>query len=67
MHRTGAEIRRRGNDGVLPACVMQRVSQSKRCADLDKEIPVLMGVSKAMIENVVSRIERKRRQSGEMR
>jgi DNA repair protein RAD50 len=29
------------------------VSQSYRCADLDKEIPELMGVSKPILENVI--------------
>lgn len=32
---------------------MQRVSQSFRCSDLDKEIPELMGVSKPIIEHVI--------------
>lgn len=32
---------------------MQRVSQSFRCADMDKEIPELMGVSKPILENVI--------------
>lgn len=31
----------------------QKVSQSFRCADLDKEIPELMGVSKPILENVI--------------
>jgi len=30
-----------------------KVSQSFRCADIDKEIPELMGVSKAILENVI--------------
>jgi hypothetical protein len=34
--------------------LFQRISQSFRCADLDKEVPELMGVSKAILENVVS-------------
>ena len=29
------------------------MSQSYRCADLDKEIPELMGVSKPILENVI--------------
>ena len=32
---------------------VQKVSQSYRCADLDKEIPELMGVSKPILENVI--------------
>eukprot|EP01102_Stenamoeba_stenopodia_P001782 TRINITY_DN11621_c0_g1_i1.p1 TRINITY_DN11621_c0_g1~~TRINITY_DN11621_c0_g1_i1.p1 ORF type:complete len:1339 (+),score=313.83 TRINITY_DN11621_c0_g1_i1:75-4019(+) len=31
----------------------EKVSQSFRCADIDKEIPELMGVSKAILENVI--------------
>lgn len=30
------------------------MSQSYRCSDIDKQIPELMGVSKAVLENVVS-------------
>ena len=31
----------------------QKVCLSYRCADMDKEIPALMGVSKAILENVI--------------
>jgi len=31
----------------------QKVSQSFRCADLDREIPELIGVSRAILENVI--------------
>jgi len=31
----------------------EKVSQSFRCVDIDKEIPELMGVSKAILENVI--------------
>jgi DNA repair protein RAD50 len=31
----------------------EKVSQSLRCADIDKEIPELMGVSKPILENVI--------------
>lgn len=33
--------------------VLQKVCLSYRCADMDKEIPALMGVSKAILENVI--------------
>lgn len=33
--------------------VPQKVCLSYRCADMDKEIPALMGVSKAILENVI--------------
>jgi DNA repair protein RAD50 len=33
--------------------VLQRVCLSYRCADMDREIPALMGVSKAVLENVI--------------
>lgn len=32
---------------------MQKVCLSYRCADMDREIPALMGVSKAILENVI--------------
>ncbi|CAK9149107.1 unnamed protein product [Ilex paraguariensis] len=32
---------------------MQKVCLSYRCADMDREIPALMGVSKAVLENVI--------------
>jgi DNA repair protein RAD50 len=31
----------------------KKVSQSYRCADMDREVPELMGVSKAIVENVI--------------
>ncbi|WVZ05499.1 hypothetical protein V8G54_018845 [Vigna mungo] len=31
----------------------EKVSHSYRCADMDKEVPALMGVSKAILENVI--------------
>lgn len=31
----------------------QKVCLSYRCADMDREIPALMGVSKAILENVI--------------
>lgn len=33
--------------------LVQKVCLSYRCADMDREIPALMGVSKAVLENVV--------------
>jgi len=33
--------------------LLQKVSQSFRCADLDREIPELIGVSKPILENVI--------------
>jgi len=32
---------------------VQKVCLSYRCADMDREIPALMGVSKAVLENVI--------------
>lgn len=32
---------------------LQKVCLSYRCADMDREIPALMGVSKAILENVI--------------
>lgn len=32
---------------------VQKVCLSYRCADIDREIPALMGVSKAVLENVI--------------
>jgi DNA repair protein RAD50 len=32
---------------------IQKVCLSYRCADMDREIPALMGVSKAILENVI--------------
>lgn len=32
---------------------VQKVCLSYRCADMDREIPALMGVSKAILENVI--------------
>ena len=32
---------------------LQKVSQSFRCADLDREIPELVGVSRPILENVI--------------
>lgn len=32
---------------------LQRVSHSYKCADVDKEVPDLMGVSKPVLENVI--------------
>lgn len=32
---------------------LQKVCLSYRCADMDREIPALMGVSKAVLENVI--------------
>lgn len=40
-------------DGAHPVA-SQKVSQSYRCSDIDKQVPELMGVSKAVLENVVS-------------
>uniref|UniRef100_A0A0E0CKU6 DNA repair protein RAD50 n=1 Tax=Oryza meridionalis TaxID=40149 RepID=A0A0E0CKU6_9ORYZ len=34
-------------------CPCQKVCLSYRCADMDREIPALMGVSKAILENVI--------------
>lgn len=33
--------------------MLQKVCRSYRCADMDREIPALMGVSKAVLENVI--------------
>lgn len=33
--------------------LFQKVCLSYRCADMDREIPALMGVSKAILENVI--------------
>lgn len=33
--------------------LVQKVCLSYRCADMDREIPALMGVSKAVLENVI--------------
>lgn len=33
--------------------LLQKVCLSYRCADMDREIPALMGVSKAVLENVI--------------
>lgn len=33
--------------------ILQKVCLSYRCADMDREIPALMGVSKAILENVI--------------
>lgn len=38
---------------ILYVAVLQKVCLSYRCADMDREIPALMGVSKAILENVV--------------
>lgn len=32
---------------------VQKVCLSYRCADMDREVPTLMGVSKAILENVI--------------
>jgi len=42
-------------DGVLRATDKhgQRVSMSHKCTELDRQIPLLLGVSKAILENVV--------------
>ena len=32
---------------------VQKVCLSYRCADMDREVPALMGVSKAILENVI--------------
>lgn len=32
---------------------VQKVALSYKCADIDREIPALMGVSKAILENVI--------------
>lgn len=37
----------------LFAMLCQKVCLSYRCADMDREIPALMGVSKAILENVI--------------
>lgn len=36
-----------------PLIFFQKVCLSYRCADMDREIPALMGVSKAILENVI--------------
>lgn len=38
---------------VLFVPELQKVCLSYRCADMDREIPALMGVSKAILENVI--------------
>lgn len=41
---------------VIVVCTvvkLQKVCLSYRCADMDREIPALMGVSKAVLENVI--------------
>lgn len=37
----------------IVASKLQKVCLSYRCADMDREIPALMGVSKAVLENVI--------------
>jgi DNA repair protein RAD50 len=34
-------------------CTLQKVALSYRCADMDREVPSLMGVPKAVLENVI--------------
>ncbi|CAN1835318.1 DNA repair protein RAD50 [Linum perenne] len=38
---------------VIGAVIFCKVCLSYRCADMDREIPALMGVSKAVLENVI--------------
>jgi hypothetical protein len=38
---------------TFPSLKFQKVCLSYRCADMDREIPALMGVSKAILENVI--------------
>ncbi|XP_010557042.1 PREDICTED: DNA repair protein RAD50 isoform X2 [Tarenaya hassleriana] len=38
---------------MISALVLEKVCLSYRCADMDREIPALMGVSKAILENVI--------------
>lgn len=38
---------------IYPDDVWQRNTISTKCADMDEEIPLLLGVSKAILENVI--------------
>lgn len=38
---------------LILVAYLQKVGLSYRCADMDREIPALMGVSKAILENVI--------------
>ncbi len=38
---------------IYPDDVWQRNTISTKCSDMDEEIPLLLGVSKAILENVI--------------
>lgn len=38
---------------TLDPTTMEKVAQTRRCADMDLEVPELMGVSKAVLQNVI--------------
>jgi DNA repair protein RAD50 len=40
-------------NSLFSLILLQKISQSFRCADVDKEIPELMGISKPILENVI--------------
>ena len=56
VQKSGGKLEKKDLDQIIQMVdenTGEKVSLTKKCADINAEVPILMGVSKAILENVV--------------